>query len=315
LDLEIEGLKSPASTSTVFRLAHLSDPHLALPANPRWRDLLGKRLTGYVNWRLRRRNAHDMTMLAALVADVKGQANDHIVVVGDFANIGLPSEFGVARRFLQELGPPAQVSAVPGNHDVYVRGAARAMISAIGPWMTADHATGPDFPFLKRRGPIALIGLSSGIPTSPLLASGRLGAAQIRRLDAMLEGLGREKAVRVVLIHHPPHAGGATRLRQLTDGAKLRHVLARRGCELVLHGHNHRPSRAWLRGPNGPIPVIGAPSASAHPSRSQWLGWWLIEIAAANSPKTAISARLRCYDRASAIFTERGFHGDPGPRA
>ena len=101
-----------------------------------------------------------MTILAELVADVRSQAVDHIVVVGDFANIGLPSEFRVARRFLQELGTPDQVTAVPGNHDIYVQGAGEPMISAIGPWMTADGAATPDFPFLKRRGPIALIGCS-----------------------------------------------------------------------------------------------------------------------------------------------------------
>ena len=303
-----------AVAGTVFRLAHLSDPHLALSVNPRWRDLLSKRLTGYVNWRLRRREAHDMTILAELVADVRSQAVDHIVVVGDFANIGLPSEFRVARRFLQELGTPDQVTAVPGNHDVYVRGAGEPMISAIGPWMTADGADAPDFPFLKRRGPIALIGLSSGIPTSPLLASGRLGERQIARLDTLLESLRQEGLIRVVLIHHPPHAGGAARLRQLTDATKLRDVLARRGCEVVLHGHNHRASRAWLRGPKGQIPVIGAPSASAHPSRSHWPGWWLIEIDAQDEPKAAISARLRHYDASRSAFTERAVGSDPAAR-
>jgi 3',5'-cyclic AMP phosphodiesterase CpdA len=298
----------------VFRLAHLSDPHLALSVNPRWRDLLNKRLTGYVNWRLRRREAHDMTMLAELVADVRGQNVDHIVVVGDFANIGLPSEFRVARRFLQELGKPDQVTAVPGNHDVYVRGAGEAMISAIGPWMAADGAAAPDFPFLKRRGPVALIGLSSGIPTSPLLASGRLGERQIARLDALLEALQREGLIRVVLIHHPPHAGGAARLRQLTDATKLREVLARRGCEAILHGHNHRASRAWLRGPQGQIPVIGAPSASAYPSRSHWPGWWLIEIDRQDEDKAAISARLRYYDASRSAFADRAVGGEPVAR-
>ena len=34
----------------MFTLAHLSDPHLApLPA-PRWSELIGKRVTGYINW-------------------------------------------------------------------------------------------------------------------------------------------------------------------------------------------------------------------------------------------------------------------------
>jgi hypothetical protein len=89
--------------------------------------------------------------------------------------------------------------------------------------------------------------------------------------------------------------------------------LARRGCEVVLHGHNHRPSRDWLQGPHGPIPVLGAPSASAHPSRSHWPGWWLIEIGTQKSRKATISARLRCFDAARKGFIEHG-NGNPAPR-
>ena len=40
-------------------------------------------------------------------------------------------------------------------------------------------------------------------------------------------------------------------------------MIGRVGAELVLHGHNHVGSVAWLQGPRGPVPVIGAPSASA----------------------------------------------------
>jgi hypothetical protein len=38
--------------------------------------------------------------------------------------------------------------------------------------------------------------------------------------------------------------------------------------ELVIHGHNHVGSVAFLDGPTGRVPVIGAPSASAKAGRS-----------------------------------------------
>ncbi|HEX3710381.1 MAG TPA: metallophosphoesterase, partial [Pseudolabrys sp.] len=38
-----------------FVLAHLSDPHLAPLPRPRVDELIGKRITGYVNWRRHRR--------------------------------------------------------------------------------------------------------------------------------------------------------------------------------------------------------------------------------------------------------------------
>jgi 3',5'-cyclic AMP phosphodiesterase CpdA len=288
----------------MFRLAHLSDPHLGPLPPVRLRDLMGKRLTGYANWRLGRGEAQDMAVLGALIADVKAQHPDHIAVTGDFANIGLPSEFTTTRRFLEGLGPPDKVSAIPGNHDVYVTGSAAALTPAIGPWMTGDDGEEPGFPFLKRRGRVALIGLSTGVPTPVFVAAGRLGAPQIERLDAMLQALAEEDAIRIILIHHPPHESGATRLRQLTDGASLRRTLARRGCEAILHGHNHRASLTSIPGPRRPIPVIGAPSASARPSRSNNPGWWSVEINEEKPLEAAVSARLRAYAAAQGRFAE-----------
>ena len=73
----------------MFTLAHLSDPHLApLPA-PRWSELIGKRVTGYINWQRRRRFIHRRAVLDRLVADLKAQGPDHIAVTGDIANIAL----------------------------------------------------------------------------------------------------------------------------------------------------------------------------------------------------------------------------------
>jgi 3',5'-cyclic AMP phosphodiesterase CpdA len=129
--------------------------------------------------------------------------------------------------------------------------------------MRDDAANAPAlrFPFVRRRGPLALIGLSSAVPSGPFLATGRLGDEQIARLDELLPRLADH--CRVVLIHHPPgHARGG-RFKRLTDAPALRSVLARRGAELVLHGHDHVAALDWLAGPRGPIPALGVPSASA----------------------------------------------------
>jgi hypothetical protein len=86
----------------------------------------------------------------------------------------------------------------------------------------------------------------------------------MKATEEILKELGRDPSCfRIVLIHHPPHVGGAEPGRNLTDARRFEAMLCRAGAELVLHGHNHVGSLAHLEGPRGPIPVIGAPSASS----------------------------------------------------
>src|SRR4051794_20304410 len=111
----------------MFVLAHLSDPHLRSLAKPRPLDLAGKRILGFLNWHHSRKHIHLPATLAAIVADLKSQSPDHIANTGDLVNIALPAEFVSAQGFLETLGPPADVTLVPGNHDSYVAaGAAHA---------------------------------------------------------------------------------------------------------------------------------------------------------------------------------------------
>jgi 3',5'-cyclic AMP phosphodiesterase CpdA len=163
------------------------------------------------------------------------------------------------------------VTLVPGNHDAYV---ALPWVEGLGRWtpyMLADGTAAPEngapveFPFLRRRGEVALVGVSTAEPMSYRSAAGRLGAAQLARLEAMLRTLGAEGRCRVVLIHHPPQAHGTTTRKSLLDAADFRAVLQRAGAELVLHGHTHRSHLDQLPVPGGQAPVLGVPSASALP--------------------------------------------------
>jgi 3',5'-cyclic AMP phosphodiesterase CpdA len=246
----------------MFTLAHLSDPHLApLPA-PRWNELIGKRVTGYINWQRRRRFIHDPAVLAKIVADLKSQSPDAIAVTGDLTNIALPQEFVVGRAWLASLGAPADVTVIPGNHDVYVPAAGLLVDRQWRPYMSEDDETA-GFPFVRRRGPLGLIGVSTGVPTPPFFATGLIGNEQLAALALTLDELKAEKLFRVVLIHHPP-VSKAARHKRLLDANILLHVIAEHGAELVLHGHDHLHMLNWLDGPNGTrVPAVGVPSASA----------------------------------------------------
>ncbi len=107
-------------TST-FRLAHLSDPHLPPLPTTRLRELAGKRALGYLNWTRNRHKFHRRDVLDTLVSDIKTQAPDHIAVTGDIVNLALEAECAPARAWLEGVGTPDRVTAIPGNHDAYVR--------------------------------------------------------------------------------------------------------------------------------------------------------------------------------------------------
>jgi 3',5'-cyclic AMP phosphodiesterase CpdA len=247
----------------VFTLAHLSDPHLApLPA-PSWSQLASKRVFGYLNWQRKRRRIHQRGTLDRVVADLLAQAPDHVALTGDLVNIALPDEFAAASAWLADLGPPERVSIVPGNHDAYVPAALDDATSSWGDYMRADQSAHPEWPFVRRRAGVALIGLSTAIPSPPFMATGQLGSPQLSRFAELLTELRDEDLFRIVLIHHSPESEPRRRRERLLDAGAFRDVLATVGAELVLHGHEHVHSVMWLDGSDRRIPAVGVPSASA----------------------------------------------------
>jgi 3',5'-cyclic AMP phosphodiesterase CpdA len=246
-----------------FTLAHLSDPHLPpLPA-ARLCDLAGKRAFGYLNWTRNRHKFHRRDVLDALVSDMQTQAPDHIAITGDLVNLALEAEFAPARAWLESVGAPDRVTVIPGNHDAYVRVTQHRFAEAWGNYLDGDDAPegGVTFPLVRRRGPLALISVSSAVPTPPLMATGWLGRTQLDALERILMRLSAEQLFRVLLIHHPLRSN--SRIKRLTDSSELLAVLKQHGVELILHGHDHIHSTIWIDGPKSSIPVIGVPSASA----------------------------------------------------
>jgi 3',5'-cyclic AMP phosphodiesterase CpdA len=246
----------------LFVLAHLSDPHLGSMPRPSAGELFSKRVIGFYNWHRRRKSVHRKDVVDSLVADLRVQNPDHIAVTGDLVNIALAAEFPPARKWLDTLGTADHVTFVPGNHDFYVRRAARQPHSHWGDFMRGDAQMPDEFPFVRRRGDVAIIGASRAIPTPLFMATGALGEKQIARLANILDELGKEGVFRVVLIHHPPVSKPSHRFKRLIDARAFRTMLKAHGAELVLHGHDHVHSVVFLEGRDGLIPAVGVPSAS-----------------------------------------------------
>jgi 3',5'-cyclic AMP phosphodiesterase CpdA len=246
-----------------FTLAHLSDPHLAPLPRPRLAELAGKRALGYLNWTRNRYKYHRRDILDLLVSDLHTQMPDQIAVTGDLVNFALESEFPLAQAWLKTVGPPDKVTAIPGNHDAYVRSTRLRFAESFAAYFGGDAPQeGPaTFPSLRRRGPLALISLSSAVPSGPFMATGRLGSAQLAALEQLLQSIAHEQLFRVLLVHHPLRS--ANRMKRLTDAKDLIALLARHGVELILHGHDHVHSTIWIDGPERKIPTVGVPSASS----------------------------------------------------
>jgi 3',5'-cyclic AMP phosphodiesterase CpdA len=282
----------------LFRLAHISDPHLPPPrdAYGDLSELASKRTLSRIAWR-KKRGQHDPAILARLIEDVRDWRPDHIALTGDLTNFSTQPEFDAARIWLQGLGDPRDITVSPGNHDALVDQGLEARIAGFAPWFGDEEDGG--FPHVRRRGLVALVNLRSAVPTALQLATGRLGATQLERLAVVLGALGREGLYRVVMLHHPPVAGVVSRRKSLDDAEDFRKVIGTMGAELVLHGHAHEA----VVGAIGPTPVLGVPSASATPGHHHPAARWHGITVSADGAAEVIA---RGFDAASGGFAEVG---------
>lgn len=290
--------------SESFIFAHLSDPHLTSLRNIRVRDLLNKRALGYLSWRLHRRFEYRAEVLAALVRDLRCTRPEHIIVTGDLTHLGLPCEFLEAKKWLHSLGPPSQVTVIPGNHDAYVGTDwdhtfvhwLEYMVSDAGQDCTGKESDARTlFPILRVRRETAFIGLSSARPSKPFFALGNVGQVQLQKLGHILAQTGRQGLFRIVMIHHPPQPGIVTWRKRLTDSRELCSVIAQQGVEMVLHGHAHRSSMAWLKTPAGLAPAIGVPSASATSRKSGYSARYNVYSLSQNAHGCEVAIEARGY--------------------
>jgi 3',5'-cyclic AMP phosphodiesterase CpdA len=281
-------------------LAHITDVHLGPVPRAHLGELMSKRALGYLSWHRRRHLLHRQSVLDALALDLAADPPDHIAVTGDLVNLALPGEFEQAARWLAATGTSAEVTLVPGNHDAYTGKSYRQGWARWSAYMQGDgQAASGVFPFVREIAPgLALIGVSSAVPSPIGYASGRIGPAQLLALDGVLAELGDAGLFRVVMIHHPPLGPLIRRRRALEDELALRVVLAKRGCELILAGHQHSFLLGTLPGPTTPVPVVAGPSASlvqSHPEAGGYLRY-AIDLA---GDRPSITVQLRRFDPAS----------------
>ncbi len=267
----------------MFRLAHISDIHLGPLPKVKRRDLFSKRITGYVNFRRNRTNVDQPEITRDLVAYLKGLDPDHTAITGDLINLGLTEEITNATTWLRELGDPKDQTVVLGNHDAYVRGARNRAMQAWQAFICGDDgrmiASDKDYPVLRRRGPVSIIGCNSARASAPFLATGYFKKDQGEKLARLLEEEGAAGQCRVVLIHHAAFQDATPRHKRLIGLKNLLRAIRLSGAELILHGHTHLATLESIEGRDGPVPVICVPAAYQWPGhRKPPAGLNLFEI-------------------------------------
>lgn len=247
----------------MITLAHISDVHLAPLPPVRWTELMNKRITGYLNWRLRRHTSLSGDGLHNLVQHMKQQSPDFVAVTGDLVNLGLEPEANSAWNWLQTVGEPEAVCVSPGNHDSYVKPTFAFNSERWGDYMRGETIGPEQFPFVRRIGDVAVISCTSSVPSAPFMAIGRFEQDQADRLARVLKLMGEAGYFRVVLIHHPPNLEARHPRLGLYGAKRFRQVVAEHGAELVLHGHTHKSTIYAIPGRAGDVPVIGVAAAGA----------------------------------------------------
>ena len=253
-----------------------------------------------------------------MVADIRSHAPSHVALTGDVVNLSAVQEFRQAALWLQSFGPPDWISLVPGNHDAYVPVPWKSGLSHLAPYMAGSMVVenplvttynAQPFPYVRFKGNLALIGLTTAVPQSLRSAGGSLGQQQLQRLTELLEDAKRKGCYRCIMIHHPPMPGLAPPRKALTDAAEFCAVVQDFGAELVLHGHNHRNSLNWITAATGNIPVIGVASATMQPGdgHNDAASWNLFRI---NREKGRWNTKMtrRSYDLPSKSFADAGHY-------
>lgn len=254
-----------------------------MPTGSAHRHFALKRAVGVANWRLSRHRTHSPAIADAIAEDIRAQAPDHVALTGDIVNVAAHAEFPAAARWLHGFGEASWISFVPGNHDTYVRCDWKHGLSHLAAYMQGDMRVrltqstpqiSTPFPYVRLRRNVALIGVSTAVPQPLHRAAGIVGPTQLESLAALLGDLRERGYARIVMLHHPPLPGLATKPRGLDDAPALRDILVEHGAELVLHGHNHEHMLNSITSRFGTVHVLGVPSASLIHSKHHPLAAW-----------------------------------------
>ena len=238
---------------------------------------------------------------------------DHVVITGDLTNLALEPEFDAVRALLEERARPRpDATSASSPATTTSTRAARCATQRFtqyfarlhrerSPELARRHRRSGRFPFVKLRGPCAIIGLSSAVPRLPFVASGELGERAARRARAHPRAPRGEDA-------HARHPAPPPAPQPALDG--------RRRCSKGLRRRRRAPRRssrgvaARPRPPRAPPPPHASARSRRAPASCIAVGATSASLHHEHEPEMA-GFNLYEFDDAGALVAHRG----PRPRS
>jgi Icc-related predicted phosphoesterase len=118
------------------------------------------------------------------------------------------------------------------------------------------------FPYIKKIKNIALIGISTAVPSPPFMCWGRVSKEQLMKLEKILSSIEKENNFVLLFLHHPIHHYGAFNHKGLLNKEELIETISKFNIHLIIHGHLHREIHNSIQIKDISVPCIGAPSGS-----------------------------------------------------
>lgn len=246
-------------------ISHTSDIHLPLTFKPNISSLFNKRVIGYINHYSNRRNVHKLENIELILNDIKlKNKTGHTILSGDIVNLSLEEEFIKANEFLGKYFTKNNLSIIPGNHDAYVNIKYKNSLCHLTNYLDESAPLNQDspFPYIKKIKNIALIGISTAVPSPPFMCWGRVSKEQLIKLEEILSSIEKENNFVLLFLHHPIHHYGAFNLKGLLNKEELIETISKFNIHLIIHGHLHREIHNSIEIKEVLVPCIGAPSGS-----------------------------------------------------
>jgi 3',5'-cyclic AMP phosphodiesterase CpdA len=278
----------------VTRIAHFTDIHYSRNEDITIKQLLSKRLYGYIFWKFAKGKRFDFSILNKMPLDLKSEDVDHIVVTGDLTQLALPGEFSGVRDFIFALDRKEKISIIPGNHDFYVFEGKK--------YYSDTFPEYDSYPYVKIVNNCAIIGVNSSVVTPPIVSYGYLSRLQLNKLSELLNSL--DGYFNILLIHHPPIKGITSWKKALVNAKGLTDLLRGGKINMVLHGHTHHFNITYFKTESGNIPIISATALAYHNKLYTHSGGYNIYEISTTDEKWDVVLKRKRFDYANQLFLE-----------